>query len=188
MYQQLLTKGRPTEWLDHAVLYVASVEYDVACSSSTTRAARRPRGTASGRAPTSSGASCCSNQRGHYECVKYGGLRVHCSLSKLEIVMRSTQLAAAHPEQLPMDNIHCSLSRQGRRKKSMLGHAALPLPPTVAAADSTDVAFHAVPSVNSSAISCQFCGDIQSAASLMVTPRTVGRKPSFKPTPLTPKA
>ena len=29
VYQRLLTNGRPTEWLGHAVFYLASAEYNV---------------------------------------------------------------------------------------------------------------------------------------------------------------
>ena len=75
VYQQLLTEGRPTEWLDHSVLYLASAEYDVGVF-----VIYDP-----GYTPTSWYCERVGedkerhivlfHQGGHYECVAYDGQR-----------------------------------------------------------------------------------------------------------------
>ena len=103
VYAQHLSHGKPTEWLDHAVLYLASAEYDVGVFVIYD----------AGYTPTTwycerIGADKARHivlfhQRGHYECVEYDGQRTFPS--EHELVARLARFADAHPEQAPEDDV-----------------------------------------------------------------------------------
>ena len=183
VYHQLLTEGRPTEWLDHSVLYLASAEYDI--------------GVFVIYQPDSSPQWCCRrvgkdkgrhimlfHRGGHYECVAYDGLRVFPSSH--EFIVQMANFAAAHPEQVPEDDVEL-LALEAREKEERAWATDQPLPP-VAAAGSTgsETALHVEPLVDSATtIAPQLTGDTEPSPLLMTTPRAAGRKPSAKRIPST---
>ena len=103
VYQQLLSRGKATEWLDHAVFHVASEEYNIGLlviynAGFSTHTAWYCARIGAGRPRH----AVLFQHRGHYECVEYDGLRLfpsdHTLVGKLEV------MAAAHPAQLPEDD------------------------------------------------------------------------------------
>ena len=182
VYHQLLIEGLPTEWLDHSVLYLASAEYDV--------------GVFVIYQPDSSPQWCCERvgkdkgrhivlfHRGsHYECVAYEGLRVFPSSH--EFIVQMAKFAAAHPEQVPEDDVELQ-ALEARDKEERARAIDQPLPLTVAAADSTEATLHVEPLVDSATtIAPQPAGDTEPSPLLMTTPRAAGREPSAKRTPST---
>ena len=79
----------------------------------------------------------------HYECVAYDGLRVFPSSH--EFIVRMAQFAAAHPEQVPEDDVELQ-TLEAREREERAQAADQPLPP-VAAANSTnsEAALHVEP-------------------------------------------
>ena len=132
VYQQLLIAGKPTEWLDHAVLYVASAEFNVGVFVIYD----------AGYAPASwycarIGANkqrhvVLYHQRGHYECVEYDGLREFPS--EHELVQRLTGFAAAHPQQLPEDDVELQAveAREEEERARAAAVQSQPMSPAVA--------------------------------------------------------
>ena len=185
VYQRLLTEGRPTEWLDHSVLYLASAEYDIGVFIIYD----------SGYTPTSWYCERVGKDKeqhivlfhrgGHYECVTYDGLSVFPSSH--EFIVQMAQFAGAHPEQVPEDDVELQALEAREKEERALAIDQSPRL-TVAAADNTDpVPILHVDHWEDSTINVapQPAGDTESAPLLLATPRVAGRKKAAKRTPST---
>ena len=143
---QLLTEKPPTEWLDHAVFYLASAEYGVGVFIISTVGhsgkwyCERIGGEAERHIVLY---QAC----GHYECVEYDGLRLFPS--DHEFVGRVSEFAARHPGH---PDIEDDIELQALVAQEAAG------------AEMTGAAVAARPDVDS-----------QSAPLLMVTPRAAAR-------------
>lgn len=104
VYQQLLLRGKPTEWLDHSVFHLASEEYNIGIFVIYNAGFETHSAWFCARVGADKPQHAVLFQsRGHYECVEYDGLRLFPS--DHEFVGQLEVFAAGHPEQLPEDDL-----------------------------------------------------------------------------------
>ena len=92
-YHQLLTVAPPTTWLDHAVFYLASAEYNLCIF--VIYAGDSGQWNCERIGGESDRHVVLYHARGHYECVEYDGLRQFPSTH--EFVVQMSRFAAQHP-------------------------------------------------------------------------------------------
>ena len=142
---QLLTEKAPTEWLDHAMFYLASAEYGIGVF--IIRTADSGKWYCKRIGEEADRHVVLYQACGHYECVEYDGLRLFPS--DHEFVGRVSEFAARHPGHPDVED---DIELQALVAQEAAG------------AGMTDAAVAARPDVDS-----------QSAPLLMVTPRAAAR-------------
>ena len=125
IYHQLLTEAAPTTWLDHAVFYLASFDYEVGICVIYQEVGGEWYCKQIGKRADSY--IVLYHVCGHYEPIEYDGLRQFPSDHKF--ITRVSEFAARHPEQPYEEDVELQALKAHEQERAQTSAADMATPP-----------------------------------------------------------